>query len=145
MAREPRQGRPRRCRLDPLHRSHADADRPSRALDSHTLIEESADLPFGLVVHPWATETLTLSHGTPQPGLDPLHGHRPLKLREDTHHLKQGLAGWRARVYALLVQVQIDALGVQFTEDRQKMHQGPAKAIHRPCGHYIDLTPAHCV
>src|SRR5262249_57890856 len=51
----------------PRQHSH----RPIRAprFDSHALSEEAPDPPFGLVIHPWAIETLSLSH----PDVDPLH------------------------------------------------------------------------
>jgi hypothetical protein len=48
--------------------------------------------------------------------LDPLDNHRALELGKDAHHLEHRLSGWCAGVDTLLVEVEIDTLGVQFAE-----------------------------
>jgi hypothetical protein len=55
-------------------------------------------------------------------------------------HLEHGPAGRRRRVEALLVQEQVDALGVEFTEEVQQVDQGAAQAIDRPCRDHVDVA-----
>jgi polyketide synthase 12/myxalamid-type polyketide synthase MxaB len=43
----------------------------------------------------------------------------------------------------LLVEEQIDALGMKLGQERQQMGERPAKAIHRPRGHHVDLPTRH--
>jgi hypothetical protein len=75
-------------------------------------------------------------------GLAPtLPQHRALELGEDAHHLEHRLAGRGAGVEALLVQVQIDALGMQLGEEPDQLLQRPAEAIDRPCSHLVELAP----
>jgi hypothetical protein len=45
---------------------------------------------------------------------------RALELGKHAEHLKHGLIGWRAGVDTLLMEVEVDALGVEFTEEPAK-------------------------
>jgi hypothetical protein len=51
-----------------------------------------------------------------QSGHHPIADHRPLELREYTQHPKQRPAGWHRSVERMLVQVEIDIAGSQFTQ-----------------------------
>jgi hypothetical protein len=39
------------------------------------------------------------------------------------------------------MQEQVDALGMEFTEEVQEVDQRPAQAIDRPCGDHVDVAP----
>jgi hypothetical protein len=63
------------------------------------------------------------------------------KLGKHAKHLKHRAAGRRGRVETLLVQVEIDALGVKILEHRQQVCKRSTQAVNRPCGHHINFTP----
>jgi hypothetical protein len=58
-------------------------------------------------------------------------------------HLEHGPAGRRRRVEPLLVQEEIDALSVEFSEEVQKVDQRPAQAVDRPGHDHIDDRGGH--
>jgi hypothetical protein len=103
--------------------------------------QRRADRSFGLRGNSWTPEPLALAARSRQAGLDALDDHRALELGEHAHHLEHRLAGRGAGVEALLMQVQIDALGMQLGEEPDKLLQRPAEAIDRPCRHLVELTP----
>ena len=82
---------------------------------------------------------LALGLGSGHARLDPLLDHGPLELGEDAQHPEHGLAGWRGGVDALLVEVELDVLGVQFSKERHEILQRAAETINRPCGYEIEL------
>jgi hypothetical protein len=47
----------------------------------------------------------------------PLSDDGALEFRKDPHHLKHRLAGWSRRVEALLMRIEFDAAGMDFTEE----------------------------
>ena len=51
-----------------------------------------------------------------QAGHYPLPDHGPLKFGENSHHLVHGAAGGRGRIKALLMQVEVDTLGMKLAE-----------------------------
>jgi hypothetical protein len=59
----------------------------------------------------------------PQAGLHALDNHRALELSEHAEHLEQRTPGWHARVEALLVQEEVDALPLQLSEEHQELLQ----------------------
>jgi hypothetical protein len=73
-----------------------------------------------------------------RPAHDPLANHRAFELGKHTQHLEHRSAGRRRRVEALLVQEQVDALGVEFAEEVQQVDQGPTKAVNRPGRDHVD-------
>ena len=74
-------------------------------------------------------------------GGDTLADHFPLELGEDAHHLKQGLPARRGGVNALLVKIEIDALGVNVAEEGHEVLQAPAEPINGPGSDDIELAP----
>jgi hypothetical protein len=48
-----------------------------------------------------------------QASADTLTNHRPFKLREDANHAEHRFAGWRTGIVRLLMQVEIDARGIE--------------------------------
>jgi hypothetical protein len=73
--------------------------------------------------HRSTPEALTLAPSPREASLDPLDNHRALELGEDAQHLKHRLPGWRAGVDTLLMEVEVDALGVEFTEEPDQVLQ----------------------
>jgi len=67
-----------------------------------------------------AAQRLALRSGPLQTRFDPLLYHSPLELREDPGHLEESFACGRGRVDPLLVEAQMDALGMDLVE---KAHQ----------------------
>ena len=51
-----------------------------------------------------------------QPGHHSITDHRPLELAEHPQHTKQRLTRWRASVERMLVRVEVDVAGSQFTQ-----------------------------
>jgi hypothetical protein len=64
-----------------------------------------------------SAELLTLTLGPSKPSADTLLDHGAFKLCKNPHHLKQGLAGRRRGVQALLMQEQVDAQCVQLGQE----------------------------
>ena len=107
--------------FDPVNCAGADAEGLGRFEDARAgrqllldalhngIGDRSTPQPFPLAPRPRKTR------------FDPLDNHRALELGKHTEHLKQRLSGWRAGVEPLLVQVDIDALGVQFPEERDHL------------------------
>jgi hypothetical protein len=54
---------------------------------------------------------------------DALADHRVLELGEHAHHLEHGAPRRCGRVEALLVEEQVNVLGVKLLQERQKVHQ----------------------
>jgi hypothetical protein len=78
--------------------------------------------------------------GTRHARLHPLADHAALELGEHAEHLKHRPPSRRAGVQALLVQIEVDLLGVQFAEEAEQIDQAAAKSIHRPGCDHVDLT-----
>ena len=74
-----------------------------------------------------------------QAGEDALPDHGPLEVGEDAQHAEHGPSRRGARVEALLVQVEVHALGLHIAEEGDEIGQGPPDAVHAPCGHDVDL------
>lgn len=62
------------------------------------------------------------------------------KLRENPKHLEQGPAGGSAGIDGLLMQVEIDLFGLQFSEEADQVLQRAAKAIHGPGCHHVKFA-----
>jgi hypothetical protein len=78
--------------------------------------------------------------GTRHARLHPLADHAALELGEHAEHLKHRPPSRRAGVEALLVQIEVDLLGVQFAEEAKQIDQAAAKSIHCPGCDHVDLT-----
>ena len=79
------------------------------------------DALFNGSIDPRPAELLALRYGALKAGMNTLPDHAALKLGECTADLKHQLAGRRGRVDRLLVEVQIDAAGVQGFDDVQQV------------------------
>ncbi len=81
------------------------------------------DLPDDIRAHLTAAKPLPLAPCPREASLDPLDNHCALEFGKDAHHLKHRLSGWRAGVDTLLMEIEIDALGMQFAEERDQLLQ----------------------
>ena len=80
---------------------------------------------------------LALRPGPCQASLHAILDHRALKLGEDAHHLEHGLAGGRARIDALLMEIQIALESVQFAEKAHQILEAASQAINGPRRHHV--------
>ena len=62
-----------------------------------------------------------MSPGTLQTSLHSFLDHRPFELSKYAHHLKQRSTGRRGRVHRLLVQIETNVFGMQFTEESDQV------------------------
>jgi len=74
----------------------------------------------------------------PPPGGPPAHA--AFELSKDAQRLKHGLACWRGRTEALLMQKQVDAKRVKLGQECHKVFQAAAQAIDVPGHHYVELA-----
>ena len=64
----------------------------------------------------WPAETLALGAGTSKADVDSVLDDAALELGKDSHHLEHRAARRCGRIEPLLVQVNVNALGVEFLE-----------------------------
>ena len=81
------------------------------------------------ILEPPAAELNAVSLGPAQAGHDALADHRALELGEHAQHLEHRPAGRRRCIEPLLVQEQVDALGVELAQEVQQVDQRAAQAI----------------
>ena len=114
----PGSGRYRRhFAFHPMNGSGSDAKCLRRFEDSCPFRQLLTDALDNFRAYRATPESLSLAPCPREPSLDPLDNHRALELGEDAQHLKHRLPGWRAGVDTLLMEVEVDALGVEFTEE----------------------------
>ena len=89
---------------------------------------------------PPAAELNAVGFCPAQTGHDALADHRAFEFGKHAQHLEHGPAGRRRRVEPLLMQEQVDALGVEFAEEVQQVDQRAAQAIDRPGRDHVDVT-----
>jgi len=131
----------RHLRLDPLHGARTDAVTRSDLEHSIVALRERAfDLALHSRVNAWTPKPLAFFASALQSRMDASDDHGPFKLSEDAKHLKHRLAGWRARIKPLLVQIQIDTGSVNFAKEAHKVLQGSPKPINGPCGDHIHFA-----
>ena len=130
------------CRvgLDALRNTDTNTNGLGRLHDASAADKESAHRFFFTPRYRWAPQTLARRSRSRQARLDALDNHRALELGEDPNHLKHRLASRRRRVDPLLMQIQIDALGMQFAEKRDKVLQRPTEPVDRPGSNNIKLS-----
>jgi hypothetical protein len=63
-----------------------------------------------------------------------------LEFGENSAHLKDCAACWRARIERLLMQVKITFKRLQLNQESHQILQTPTKAVHRPGSDYVDLA-----
>src|SRR5712671_1336191 len=98
-----------------MNRSGADAECLGR-LENSRGRQMLADALDDILADRTTPEALPLAPRPRETGFDALDNHRALELGKDAHHLKHRLSGWCAGVDTLLMEVEINALGVQFVE-----------------------------
>jgi hypothetical protein len=128
---------------DPQHRSNAHPEVMRNAPDPGPLgagRDDRRHLVRVAILQPPPAELNAISLGPAQAGHDPFPDHRAFELGKHPEHLEHRPAGWRRRIEALLMQEQVDALGVEFTEEVQQVYQGAAEAIDRPGCHHVDVA-----
>src|SRR5262245_56315473 len=76
-----------------------------------------------------------------EPGEHALADHGALEFGENAHHLEHRLPGRRRGVDTLLMQEEVDALGVKFLQEAEEVHERPAEPIDRPGRNHVDLAP----
>src|SRR5262249_1007855 len=64
---------------------------------------------------------------------------------EDAEHLEQSLAGRRAGVVALLVQIEVDLFGMHLAEERDQVLQRSTEPVDRPGRNDIELAARHAL
>ena len=64
-----------------------------------------------------------------------------LELGEDAQHAEHRAPRRRRGVEALLVEVQVDALGVQLAEEADEVLEAAAQPVDRPCRDEVDVAP----
>jgi hypothetical protein len=114
---------------DALHCIDADAVRGSDSTHAWAILpaQRGLDRSLDLGSDLGPSQLLALILGPPQAGAHPLLDHRPLELGEDPHHLEHGLASRRRGVEALLVKEEVDAQGVQLTQEPHEVLQAAAR------------------
>lgn len=128
--------------LDPLHGARADAVAFGDLEHSvFALGERGFDLAFGIRFDLRPPKRLAFLTRSLKARVDARDNDAALKLREHAEHLKHGPAGRRTRIERLLMQEKIDASGVNFAQEGDKMLQGSSKSIDRPSSDHIDFAP----
>jgi hypothetical protein len=126
--------------FDPVNCAGANTECFSRLEDARAGRQLSTDTLNNSFAH-WTTpDPFPLAPCSRQASLDALDNHCALELGKDAHHLKHGLTGWRAGVDTLLMEIEIDALGVQFAEERDQLLQRATEPVNRPRRYLIELA-----
>jgi hypothetical protein len=123
-----------------MNRSGADAECFSRFEDSCAGRQLLTDALDNFHAYRATPEPLSLVPCPRKARFDPLDDHGALEFAEHAEHLKHRPSGWRAGIEALLMQIQIHALGVQFTKKRDEILQRATKPIYRPSGNLVELA-----
>src|SRR5262249_4409821 len=109
---------------NPKHGPDADAQIPGNTPDTEAAGPCGADrrglVRVGILEAP-PTKLCTLLASTGEAGEYPLADHGALELGEHPHHLEHCFAGRCRRVDPLLVQEQVDALGVKLLQEPEEV------------------------
>jgi hypothetical protein len=124
----------------PLNIGHADAECSGDLTDAYAFGTKLAHFrrAFRVVIESTA-QFLALRLRARKTGPDALADHRALELGKNAHHLEERFADRGARVEPLLVQIQIDILGVKFAKKAEQVLQGAAEPVHGPRCDHVDL------
>src|SRR5579883_25076 len=125
--------------LDPLHRADPDAEGARRLQHAHLPPQSAGDRALFGGGDAWPPEALALAPRPRQARFDALDDDGALELGENAHHLEHRFPRRRAGIEPLLMQVQIDALGVQLAEEADEILQRAAEAIDGPGGDQVDF------
>jgi hypothetical protein len=127
----------------PQHRAHAYPELAGNSSDPGPRGARRDDRRYLVcigILKPPAAERDAIGLGPAQAGHHPLADHRAFEFGEDAKHLKHRPPGRRRRIETLLVQEQIDALGMELAEEVQQVDQRAAQAIDRPGRDHVDVA-----
>ena len=113
---------------------------PGGGADAYTVLQRPLDRFQTVIRHRLATALLG---GSTQAGEDALADHRPFKFGEDPQHPEHRPTAWRAGVEALLVEVEVHALGLDVAEEADQIGKAAAKPIDGPRGDHVEVAPGH--
>jgi hypothetical protein len=129
-------------RLDPLHGATSDTVCGGYLQDALVAFRQGTlNAGLGLGVDLRTAERRTVGTGALQASVDAADDHGTLELGENAKHLKHRFTGGRGRIDRLLMQVQINASGVDFAQESDQVLQGSSKPINGPCSDHIELAP----
>src|SRR5262245_2502138 len=77
-----------------------------------------------------------------QPSPDALADHGALKLTEGACDLEQQLAVGRGGIDVLLIEIQIDAHGLEWLDALEKVNPRSSQAVNGPGHHHVEFAPA---
>src|SRR6516225_1871271 len=124
-----------------LHRSCADAALTRHLPYAFAATQMRLDALFKRGIDPRPTELRALCDRAFKASVDALPDHAALKLGKRTADLKHELAGRRRGVDRLLVEVEIDAAGLQRLDRAQQVDQASSDAINTPRHDDVELAP----
>src|SRR6516165_4215317 len=127
--------------LNALHRAGADAALTRDLAYAFAATQMRLDVLFKRGIDPRPAELRALCDSALKASVDALLDHAALKLGERAADLKHELAGRRRGVDRLLVEVQIDAAGLQRLDRAQQIDQASSDAIDTPRHDDVELAP----
>src|SRR6516164_5513517 len=131
--------------LNALHRASADAALTRDLAHALAGAQLRLDALFKGSIDPRPTELLALRHGALEASMNTLPDHAALKLGKRTADLKHELACRGGRVDRLLIEVQIDAAGLQRLDRAQQIDQRAAQPVDRPGHDHVKLAPLRII
>jgi hypothetical protein len=81
-----------------------------------------------------------LGAGAGETRMDPLLDNRALKLSEHAKHMRQGAAGRCCGINALHMQIEIDAVCLDFAKERHKVLKRAAQPVNGPGHENVELA-----
>jgi hypothetical protein len=72
----------------------------------------------------WSAQMLALSHRSLEAELDRLPDHAALEFGKGSGDLEHQLAGWGGGIDALLIEIQVNAVGFEVLDRVQQVNQG---------------------
>jgi len=127
--------------LNALHRTSADAALARDLPYAFAATQMRLDALFKRGIDPRPAELRALCDRALKASADALPDHAALKLGERAADLKHELAGRRRGVDRLLVEVEIDAAGLQRLDGAQQVDQASSDAINTPRHDDVELAP----
>src|SRR6516165_7100468 len=127
--------------LNALYRASADAAFTRDLAYAFAATQMRLDALFKRGIDPRPAELRALCDRALKASVDALPDHAALKLGERAADLKHELAGRRRGVDRLLVEVEIDAAGLQRLDGAQQVDQASSDAINTPRHDDVELAP----
>jgi len=124
--------------LNGRHRGRAGFVKAGGGTDAQTVLQRPPDRFLTVLQHGTATAFPGRSAKTAE---DAFANHGPLELGEDAEHLEHHPTRGRARVQSLLVQIEIDVLGLSFIQEGDQIGQAAAQPVHAPGHDLFEVLP----